>query len=168
MAKKRMKHAKARVKHAKARIKHAIRKALKRGREAPKSRLEVVYRSREFGKAPVEKRFILQDGRKIESLFQLIDELETMGEDVFRHHVNDMRNDFANWARDVFAAPSLAEEMQRMRDRMETQRAVMKHLLREVAQIASKEHREEVRQEVQHGKKVECKRTSKGVRCVIK
>jgi carboxypeptidase C (cathepsin A) len=168
MAKKKVKRAKSHIKHAKARIKHAIRKALKRGREAPKSRLEVVYRSREFGKAPVEKRFVLHDGRQVESLFQLIDELETMGEDVFRHHVNEMKNDFANWARDVFAAPSLAEEMQKMRDRMETQRAVMKHLLREVAQVASKEHREEVKQQVKQEKKIECKKTSKGVRCVIK
>lgn len=168
MAKKKVKHVKARIKHAKARIKHAIRKALKRGREEPKRRLEFVYRSREFGKAPVEKRFVLNDGRQIESLFQLIDELETMGEDVFRHHVNEMRNDFANWARDVFTAPSLAEEMQKMRDRIDTQRAIMKHLLRDVAQIAGREHREEVRQEVQRGKKVECKKTGKGVRCVIK
>jgi hypothetical protein len=166
MAKKKVKH--AGIRHAKARIKHALRKALKRAREGPKSRLEVVYRSKEFGKAPVEKHFILQDGRKIESLFQLIDELETMGEDVFRHHVNDMRNDFANWAKDVFEVPSLAEEMQKMRDRMDTQRAVMKHLLREVAQVASKEHREEIKQQVAHEKKVECRKTSKGVRCVIK
>jgi hypothetical protein len=160
--------AKKRIKHAKARIKHAIRKALKRGREEPKSRLEIVYRSKEFGKAPVEKHFVMQDGRKIESLFQLIDELETMGEDAFRHHVNDMRNDFASWVRDVFASPSLAEEMQSVRDRIETQRAIMKHLLREVAHVASKEHREEVKQSLQHEKKMECKRTSKGIRCVIK
>lgn len=160
--------AKKRMKHAKARIKHAIRKALKRGREKPKSRLEIVYRGKEFGKAPVEKHFILQDGRKIESIFQLIDELETMGEDAFRHHVNDMRNDFASWVRDVFASPSLAEEMQSMRDRIETQRAIMKHLLREVAHVASKEHREEVKQVLQKEKKMECKRTSKGIRCVIK
>jgi hypothetical protein len=165
MVKKKAKH---NIRHAKARIKRAIRKALKRGKEEPKGKLEVVYRSKEFGKAPVEKRFILHDGRQIESLFQLIDELETMGEDVFHHHVNEMKNDFANWARDVFSAHSLAEEMQRMRDRMETQRAVMKHLLREVAQIASREHREEVKQEVKHAKKMECKKTGKGIRCVIK
>ncbi len=168
MAKKRMKHVKSRIKHAKARIKHAVRKALKRAREAPKGRLEIMYRSREFGKAPVEKHFVLQDGRKIESLFQLIDELETMGEDVFRHHVNEMRNDFANWARDVFASSSLAEEMQMVRDRIDTQRAIMKHLLRDVAHVASKEHREEVKQAVQHEKKIECRKTSKGIKCVIK
>lgn len=154
--------AKKKVKKSKSRIKKAIRKALKRGKEtAPKSRLEVHYMSKEFGKAPVEKHFILEDGRKLESVFQLVDELETMGEDVFRHHVNDMRNDFANWVRDVFESRGLADEIQNVRDRMETQRAIMKHLLREVSHVASRQHREEVKKAVQKGK-------TKAVKCVIK
>ncbi len=141
---------------------HAARRPAKVVKAEPKARLEVFYRKKEFGKAPVEKHFVLQDGRKLESLFQLIDELETMSEDVFRHHVNELRNDFANWVRDVFELPSLAEEMQRIRDRIETQRAVMKHILREVAHIASKEHRSEERKEVEKGKK-----EPRAVKCVI-
>ncbi len=141
---------------------HAARKPAKVVSAKPKARLEVFYRKKEFGKAPVEKHFVLQDGRKLDSLFQLIDELETMSEDVFRHHVNELKNDFANWVRDVFEAPPLAEEMQRIKDRIETQRAIMKHILREVAHIASKEHREEVRKEIEKEKKA-----VKAVKCVI-
>ncbi|MEM4240023.1 MAG: hypothetical protein QXM31_00685 [Candidatus Woesearchaeota archaeon] len=157
--------AKKRAKKAKA--SHAARKPAKVTKAEPHSRLEVFYRHKEFGKAPVEKHFVLQDGRKIESLFQLVDELETMAEDTFRSHVNEWKNDFANWVRDVFESPRLADEMQKVRDRIDTQRAVMKHLLREVAQIASKDHREEVRQQIQQEKKAECKKTGKGIRCVI-
>ncbi|MEM2915997.1 MAG: hypothetical protein QXT19_01405 [Candidatus Woesearchaeota archaeon] len=142
---------------------HAARKPAKVVKAEPTTRLEVFYRKKEFGKAPVEKHFVLQDGRKIESLFQLIDELETMAEETFKSHVNEWKNDFANWIRDVFEAPSLAEEIQKIRDRIETQRAIMKHLLREVAQLASKEHREEVKKEIEKEKK-----TTKAVKCVIR
>ncbi len=155
------------AKKRKAKARHAARKPAKVVKAEPKARLEVLYRKKEFGKAPVEKHFVLQDGRKLESLYQLVDELETMGEETFRHHVNDLRNDFANWVRDVFESPSLAGEMQNIRDRIDTQRAIMKHLLREVAHIASKEHREEVKKEVQQEKKAECKKTAKGIKCVI-
>ncbi len=126
----------------------------------PHGSIEFIYRKKEFGKAPVEKHFILQDGRKIESLFQLANELENMTEENFKKHVTEFKNDFANWARDVFAATPLADELQFLHDRAETQRAIMKHLLRELAQIMSKEHREEVKQEIQQ--------KTKAIKCVIK
>ncbi len=145
---------------AKKRAKAAKKRAAKVVQARPHARIEVIYRKKEFGKAPVEKHFVLHDGRKIESMFQLVDELETMSEDAFRKYVTEWKNDFAQWVRDVFEAPGLADEIQQVRNRMETQRAVMKHLLREVAHLASKEHRQDVKQTVQHGK-------GKPVRCVI-
>ncbi|MEM4247219.1 MAG: hypothetical protein QXR48_00995 [Candidatus Woesearchaeota archaeon] len=152
----------AKKRKLKARKVYAARKPARVIQAEPKTRLEVFYRKKEFGKAPVEKHFVLQDGRKIESLFQLIDELETMAEETFRSHVNEWKNDFANWVRDVFESPTLAEEMQKIRDKIETQRAIMKHLLREVAQLASKEHREEVKKKIEKEKKA-----TKAVKCVI-
>ena len=135
-------------KRAKAHKKHAAVKAVK-----PHSRIEVVFRRKEFGKAPVEKHFVLHDGRKLESLFQLVDELETMSEDAFRNYATEWRNDFANWVRDVFEMPSLADEIQRVRSRVETQRAIMKHLLRDVAHVASKQHRDHAKQSVEQQRK---------------
>ncbi len=122
----------------------------------PHSRIEIVYRKKEFGKAPVEKHFVLHDGRKLDNLFQLVDELETMSEDAFRNYVTDWKNDFANWVRDVFEAPGLADDIQRVRNRIETQRAIMKHLLRGVAHLATKEHRQDVKRAVHKGKPVRC------------
>lgn len=126
----------------------------------PRRRIEVIFSKKEYGKAPVEKHFVLENGRKIESLFQLTDELETMGEETFRRYVTDVKNDFANWARDVFDVPALAEEMQKVRDRIGMQRAVMRHLLRDIAHVAGKQHRE-------HAQKAEEHAPRKGARLVI-
>jgi hypothetical protein len=131
-------------------------------RASPHGRIEVILRRKEFGKAPVEKHFVLQDGRRIASLFQLIDELETMSEEGYRKFVNEWKNDFATWVKDVFEVPSLADELQRVRDRIGTQRAIMKHLLNEVAHLASKQHREDVKQHVEQERK------SKAVKLVIR
>ena len=138
------------VKHALARARPAIRRAKSALRHAkPHRRIEVTFYKKEFGKASIEKHFILHDGRRIESLYQLIDELETMGEDAFRGYVNEWKNDFANWTRDVFESPMLADQLQHIRDRMDTQRAIMKHLLRDVAHVASKQHREHAKKSVE-------------------
>lgn len=130
---------------AKKRARKAKPAARKTAEARPHSRIEVIFRRKEFGKAPAEKRFILHDGRRIESLYQLVDELETMSEDAFRQFVNEWKNDFAAWARDVFEAGPLADELQRIRGRIETQRAVMKHLLRDVAHVMSEQHIEHAR-----------------------
>lgn len=46
--------------------------------------------------------FHLSDGRVLEDLKQLRDALRVMPEEVYEHHVNDDRNDFANWVGDFF------------------------------------------------------------------
>ena len=150
MAKKRGKRRVAKKK----RVSNLLRKA------SPKSRVEVIYKKKSFGKAPVEKHFILQDGRKLDSLFQLVDELETMSEDAFGHYVSEFRNDFATWVRDVFESRPLADELEHVRDRITAQRAIMKHLLRDVSALARKHGHE-------HNKKEEHKHPRKAVKLVI-
>lgn len=130
----------------------------------PRRRIEVIFSKKEYGKAPVEKHFVLQDGRKIGSLFQLADELETMGEETFRRYVTELKNDFATWARDVFDVPALADEMQKVRDRIGMQRAVMKHLLRDIAHVAGKQHREHAAKAEESAHKAEPR---KGAKLVI-
>jgi len=126
------------------------KKAAKQKTHSKKQSAEVVVVKKVLGDAPEEKHFILSDGRKLKSVFELIDELETMGEETFRHHVNEHKNDFSNWIRDVFEEKSIAEEVHRIQNRTEAQRALMKSLVREIASLA------------EDGKK------SKAVKCVIK
>lgn len=103
---------------------------------APGSRmpsvLSVDITTRCTGEAPQHQQFVLRDGRHIRSLFELVDELETMNDDIFHHHVAKDRNDFANWTRDVFDEKHLADEMEALHHRVDVQRAVLKHLVREL------------------------------------
>lgn len=136
--KKTIKKAKAaKKKAAKAKTKNAAKKAAapKKKAKAPKKsrpRVKVTIERKALGKAPERYSFYLQDGRRLESIYELIDELETMSEDMFRRHVDKFNNDFANWIEHVFEEKTLAEELRLIRDRMDTQRALLKHLVREL------------------------------------
>ena len=77
-----------------------------------------------------ELAFVLNDGRQLKSLVHLIDELENMPDEVFNHHVNEFKNDFSSWIRDVFKDDILADELQLVNDRLETQRTLLKHTVR--------------------------------------
>lgn len=89
-----------------------------------------------LGKAPEEKTFVLRDGRKLRTLYELIDELETMNDGLFKDYVNDSKNDFANWIEGVFDDEALANELRLTKTRIDTQRAVLKHVVRELQRLA--------------------------------
>jgi hypothetical protein len=54
--------------------------------------------------------FVLNDVT-LTNLYELIDALETMSDETFRHHVNPAKNDFAQWVQDVFSEHTLAHEL---------------------------------------------------------
>jgi hypothetical protein len=127
------------------RVARATRKASKvamtLGKEARKAakggRVEVTIMSKALGEAPEKYHFVLHDGRRIKSLYELVDELETMSDETFRRYANEMRNDFANWVRDVFDEKVLAEDIARMQQRMDAQRTILKHLVRDLRKVVS-------------------------------
>ncbi len=98
----------------------------------PKTTVHVTIKRKVLGKAPQEYSFHLTDGRKLQSVYELVDELETMGEDVFKHYVNQAENHFANWVEHVFDEKTLAEQMRKIENRLETQRAMLKHLVKKL------------------------------------
>ena len=55
--------------------------------------------------------FILRNSQPIKSLAELITVLDYIDDDTFEHHVNEYRNDFANWIRDTIKNPELADEI---------------------------------------------------------
>ncbi|MEK6822726.1 MAG: DUF5752 family protein [Nanoarchaeota archaeon] len=127
------------------RVAHATRKVTKVARTLghgarilakPGSKVEVTVMSKALGEAPEKYHFVLKDGRRLRSLYELVDELETMSDDTFRHYANEFKNDFANWTRDVFDEKHLAEEISRMQHRIDMQRAILKHLVRELKRVA--------------------------------
>ena len=98
-------------------------------------RVEVHFVKKSLGKAPEEHHFVLHDGRKLKSLYELVDELETMSEDAFKDYVTEFKNDFANWTKDVFHTPELADELYKIKNKFDAQKAVMKHILRDVQSL---------------------------------
>ncbi len=98
----------------------------------PKVHVEVSIRKNIAGHAPEEYHFVLADGKKLKDMLELVESLEDMTEDVYRHHANEMKNDFSNWIRDIFNEHELADEVARINNKVDTQLAVMKHLLKKI------------------------------------
>ena len=98
----------------------------------PKQTVEVIIRKKVLGEAPEEHHFIVADGKKLKNIIELADALETMSEEIFRHHANEFKNDFAAWVKDVFYDHSLAEDIARAKNRLETQIAVLRRLVKEL------------------------------------
>jgi hypothetical protein len=94
-----------------------------------KKKVFVKISSNILGEAPQEMEFYLSDGRRLKSVFELVDALEHMSEDMFKEHVNEMKNDFSSWMKDVFKEPNVAKEMKKIQDRIETQKVLMKKLI---------------------------------------
>ena len=94
--------------------------------------VEVIIRKKVLGEAPEEHHFVVADGKKLRNIIELADALETMSEEIFRHHANEFKNDFSNWVKDVFYDHSLAEDISRAKSRLETQIAVLRRLVREL------------------------------------
>jgi len=110
----------------------------KRGRKASSKNegrlesLEVIIKKKILGEAPEEHHFVVADGRKLKNVLELADALETMSEEIFRHHANELKNDFAAWVKDVFYDHSLAEDISRAKNRLETQIAVLRRIVKEL------------------------------------
>ncbi len=64
-----------------------------------------------LGRASKEQLFHLQNGLDFSSVRELSVELKHMSDEVFRHHVNRQKNDFAIWIRDVFGDKELANKI---------------------------------------------------------
>ena len=107
-------------------------KASKNSFKKPLQSVEVIIRKKVLGEAPVEQHFVVADGRKLKNIIELADALETMSEEIFRYHANEFRNDFSTWVKDVFYDHSLAEDISRAKDRLETQITILRRLVKEL------------------------------------
>ena len=94
--------------------------------------VEVIIRKKILGEAPEERHFMVADGKKLRNIIDLADALETMSEEIFRHHANEFKNDFSSWVRDVFYDHSLAEDISRAKNKLETQIAILRRLVKEL------------------------------------
>ena len=98
----------------------------------PMQTVEVVIRKKVLGEAPEEHHFVVADGKKLKNIIELADALEIMSEEIFRHHVNEAKNDFSNWIEGVFKDNALAFDMKKAKNRMEAQIVILRRLLKEL------------------------------------
>ena len=66
-------------------------------------------------KVAPEHVFHFQDGKKAHNLQDLRDALASMDDEVFRHHVDETNNDFANWVEFVYGNVSLAQDLRQVK-----------------------------------------------------
>ena len=81
-----------------------------------------------------EYYFFLADGRPLKNLLELADALEEMTDEIFQHHVNEHKNDFAKWASEVFNDEELALKLGHAKSRAHHQLIILKHLIRRLIQ----------------------------------
>jgi len=127
---------KAKQKVAKKKAKRVSGVNVIRATKPRKAIYEVTIRKKILGKAPEEYHFQLKSGEKLESLYDLIDAMTEMSEEVFRHHVNDMRNDFSTWIKDVFDDENLAKEIKYINHKVEAQATLMRKMIKELRKVA--------------------------------
>lgn len=58
-----------------------------------------------------DHHFVLSNGTKLRSMQELADNLADMDDSVYSSHVNNHKNDFANWANDVMNLKDLSQNM---------------------------------------------------------
>ena len=71
--------------------------------------------------------FVLRDGRHIRNLLDLADAMDEMTDEIFFHHVNDFKNDFAAWVSEVFEDHDLSERLSKVKTRHRHQIEILKH-----------------------------------------
>ncbi len=80
-----------------------------------------------------QKTFYLKDGKTLDSVKALAKELKTMSDDVYTHHVNPAKNDFANWIRDSLQNDKLAKNIDGHIKKIDLELEVLRFLLSDPA-----------------------------------
>lgn len=83
--------------------------------------------------APETQYFILCNGQPVKNVKELADQLEDLRDEVFYHHVNRDKNDFATWINDVFKEVELAEDLANVKDKDHVRIVLYKHIANRLA-----------------------------------
>ena len=89
----------------KAAPKKAVKKPVKKA--APKKKAA----KKASKKILPEQYFYLNDGNVIKDIKELAKMMDELSDEIFYHHVNEEKHDFANWLYNVFEEAELAEQL---------------------------------------------------------
>ena len=79
--------------------------------------------------APEDKVFWVHDGPKLRNLVDLRDLLQGLKESMFKFHVSEAKNDFANWINDVLGEAELAKKLRKIKSKRYTFKALNDYLV---------------------------------------
>ena len=79
-------------------------------------------------KIPEKHFFVLVTGEKLRNIKELADALEKIDENHYKHHVNEFKNDFANWIQDIFEEFDLAEKLKTAKNKEHARLIIYKHI----------------------------------------
>ncbi len=96
---------------------------------AKKSSVRVAKGKKSLPRAEGPQCFWVTDGQVLTDLLELHRSLERMPEDVFQHHVNEEKNDFADWIEFVLDDAELAKSLRKSK-RSETACTVISRRLK--------------------------------------
>lgn len=66
-----------------------------------------------LGDVASDKQFWCQNGQVFKNLRDMEIAFGQMGDDTFRYHASEAKNDFSNWVRDVIGDEKLARDLQK-------------------------------------------------------
>jgi hypothetical protein len=73
---------------------------------------------------PDDKRFWSCDGQLLRNMSELETYLKAISHDTFHYHVNESKNDFGNWVKDVMGDEKLAQALQKSKTQTQAARCV--------------------------------------------
>jgi len=77
-----------------------------------------------------EHYFSVCTGSLIKDIKELVFALDYLSDGEFNYHVNDRKNDFSAWVRDVFGEKELADELEKLKNKKDIQITLLKHLIK--------------------------------------
>jgi hypothetical protein len=92
--------------------------------------IEITIEKKIYGEVPEKYHFYLNDGKKLKNIYELIDALDHMSDEVFHYHVNVHKNDFSNWIKNVMEEEKLAKDIEKVEDKVEAQLKILKHVVK--------------------------------------
>jgi lipopolysaccharide export LptBFGC system permease protein LptF len=95
------------------------------------------------------KEFILEDGRPLKNIYELLNSLTSMEPKTFKHHVTKRKNDFANWISHVLHDKKLAAEIKKAK----TKEAMVKKINNRLSKINNKEKAKASKKEAKQDEK---------------
>ena len=78
--------------------------------------------------APADKYFYVHNGMTIRNLDELAVALDLMDGHIFEYHVNNNKNDFSNWVKEIIKKEGLAKELLNIKSKTASSERIRRYI----------------------------------------